>query len=194
MPRALAAAIVFAIACGGSSMPGPVATVTVTPTTATIAVGATQSFAATLRDASGNRASGLVTWSSSDSTIAALSATGVATGVKTGGPVTITAAVGSITGSAELTVTAAAAQPVTIEWSLNAETTTVTTTVSAGATVQWHNVDTQHSVVPDTVPPPISAGPAAQGSTYGAQVFSTPGTYHYHCGIHPTMHGTITVQ
>jgi plastocyanin len=34
--------------------------------------------------------------------------------------------------------------------------------------------------------------PLAVGSTYSI-VLTKPGTYHYHCAIHPTMVGTLTV-
>src|SRR5258708_32930329 len=64
MRRAFAAVVVFAVACGREQPAGgPVATVSVTPPTATIAVGATQQFAATHKDASGNLTRWTVTWS-----------------------------------------------------------------------------------------------------------------------------------
>jgi len=55
-----------------------------------------------------------VTWSSSDTTIATINTTGLATGVKAGGPVTIMAASGAISGTAPLTVTAGAPATITL--------------------------------------------------------------------------------
>ncbi|MGK2962004.1 MAG: Ig-like domain-containing protein [Gemmatimonadaceae bacterium] len=83
----------------------PVASVTVSPATASMAVGGTQQFTATLKDASGNTLSGrTVTWSTSDVSIATVnSATGVATGVAAG-TTTITALSAGKTGTASMTV------------------------------------------------------------------------------------------
>ena len=65
-------------------------------------------------------------------------------------------------------------------------------TVKAGDTVTWTNQDSvQHKVVSDNG---IFEGPAiGQGMTYSF-TFATAGTYTYHCGIHPSMKGTVTVQ
>ncbi len=69
----------------------PVATVTVNPASASVAIGAVQQFTATLRDASGNLLTGrAVTWSSSSPTIAGISVSGLVTGL-VAGPATITA-------------------------------------------------------------------------------------------------------
>ena len=85
----------------------PVATVTVSPASASLAVGATQQFTATLKDAAGNTLTGRpVTWASSAAAVATVSASGLATGL-VAGPATISASSGGITGSATLTVTAA---------------------------------------------------------------------------------------
>ncbi len=67
-----------------------------------------------------------------------------------------------------------------------------TITVKKGTTVTWTNRDgAPHTITGD------SGGPAsptlAQGQSY-SYVFSTPGTYPYHCSIHPGMRGTVTVQ
>jgi len=66
-----------------------------------------------------------------------------------------------------------------------------TLTVSAGATVTWTNSDTtQHTVTADDGS--FDSGTLAQGQTF-SHTFDTPGTYTYHCTIHPTMTATITV-
>lgn len=79
--------------------------VTVSPTIAGMTfLGDTRTFTATALDARGNAiAAGLIAWSSSDPTIATVTSGGVATG-RGRGTVTITAAVGTKTGSATLLV------------------------------------------------------------------------------------------
>ena len=88
--------------------PVPVASVTVTPATTSVATGGTVQLTATPKDANGNPLSGrVITWQSSDNTTASVSASGLVTGVKAGGPVTITAASEGQSGTAAVTVTAA---------------------------------------------------------------------------------------
>ena len=70
----------------------PVASVTVQPAPATVLIGATLQLWATTKDAAGNVLSGrTVTWTSSDTTVARVSAGGLVTGVAAG-PATITTA------------------------------------------------------------------------------------------------------
>ena len=69
----------------------PVASVSVAPASANIAIDTTQQFTATLRDANGNTVTGRdVNWSSSSNSIASINNSGLATGKRTG-DVTITA-------------------------------------------------------------------------------------------------------
>ncbi len=131
------------------------------------------------------------TWSSSNTAVATVDAKGVVSAVASGTSV-ITAKFGASTGQVTVTVGSAPAA-VTIDWNLGAETAPVTTTVAAGTPVQWHASDTSHSIVPDTTPPPDSVSVPA-GSTTAPQTITAKGTYHYHCGIHPTMTGTLVVQ
>jgi plastocyanin len=85
--------------------------------------------------------------------------------------------------------------PVTINWTLAAQTTTVVTALAAGTPVQWHNGDTTtHTIQPDTAPPPNAIAFINPAATSAQQTITTPGTYHYHCAIHPAMHGTLIVQ
>lgn len=72
-------------------VPAPVATITVSPTGATLAPGQTQQFTATTRDAAGNILSGRVTtWSISAPSIASISSTGLVTAL-VAGTATVTA-------------------------------------------------------------------------------------------------------
>ena len=66
--------------------------------------------------------------------------------------------------------------------------------VSTGTTVTWTNMDNVHHTV--TVDSGTSSGPnsgeLAIGQKYSYK-FTKPGTYSYHCMIHPEMHGTVIV-
>ncbi|HXJ63246.1 MAG TPA: cupredoxin family copper-binding protein [Actinomycetota bacterium] len=64
-------------------------------------------------------------------------------------------------------------------------------TVVAGTTVTWTNGDSvQHDVFAPTAG--LQSPVLSQNDSY-AHTFSTPGTYHYICSIHPFMHGTVVV-
>jgi plastocyanin len=65
-------------------------------------------------------------------------------------------------------------------------------TVKTGTTITWTNNDpASHTIVADAGA--FSSDPFAKGGTYQF-TFSQPGTYAYHCSIHPSMKGTIIVQ
>lgn len=82
----------------------PVASVSVSPSTASLTVGGTSTLNATLQDASGNTLSGrIVGWSTSDQAVATVSQAGVVTGVSAG-TATITATSEGQTGTASITV------------------------------------------------------------------------------------------
>jgi uncharacterized protein YjdB len=85
----------------------PVASVTVSPASASLVVGATQQFTAVTKDAAGNTLAGrTVTWASSNTTVAAVSGSGLATG-NAAGTATITATSEGKSGTATLTITSA---------------------------------------------------------------------------------------
>lgn len=86
--------------------PVPVASVTVSPSSPSVQVGATTQLSAVTRDASNNVLSGrVVTWASGNTGIATVSSSGLVTGVAAG-TTSITATSGGISGSANITVTA----------------------------------------------------------------------------------------
>lgn len=65
-------------------------------------------------------------------------------------------------------------------------------TVKIGSTVTWTNNDAAtHTITGDTGTT-LDSGNLATGQTY-SMTFTTPGTYGYHCAIHPFMTGTVTV-
>ena len=84
----------------------PVATVTLSPASASLAVGATQPLTATLKDAAGNVLTGRsVTWATSNAAVATVNGSGLVAGLVVGA-VTITATSESRNGTAAITVTA----------------------------------------------------------------------------------------
>lgn len=87
----------------------PVATITVTPTTPTVIAGGTRQLAATTLSAAGATLTGrAIAWSSSNTSVATVSSSGLALGVSPGNAV-ISATAEGITGSATITVSAPAA-------------------------------------------------------------------------------------
>ena len=107
----------------------PVASVIVTPLSATVSVGQTAQLTATLKDASGNVLSGrAVTWSSSDTTIARVSGSGVVTAVATGSA-TITATSEGQSGTSSVSVTPVSVASVAV--------TPASASVQVGQTVQF---------------------------------------------------------
>lgn len=70
--------------------------------------------------------------------------------------------------------------------------TPASVTVQAGDTVIWTNTgQAVHTVSADNGS--FDSGTLLSGRTF-AMMFSTPGTFAYHCNVHPSMHGTVVVQ
>lgn len=74
-------------------------------------------------------------------------------------------------------------------------------TVATGATVVWVNDSgVEHNVVFDNPGAAQAVGSGNSGNigsiSSGSQsrMFSTPGTYNFHCTIHAGMNGSVTVQ
>ena len=64
--------------------------------------------------------------------------------------------------------------------------------VAVGTTVTWTNADSAtHTVTADDSS--FDSNNLASGATF-TQTFSTAGTFTYHCKIHPSMKGTVTVS
>lgn len=63
--------------------------------------------------------------------------------------------------------------------------------VQVGGKVTWQNQDTApHTATADDGS--FDTGTIEQGKL-GSATFKEPGTFTYHCEIHPTMHGTVEV-
>lgn len=92
-------------------------------------------------------------------------------GGSSGTPVSI------VRGAEVLTTTAYAPNPVT---------------VAVGSSVTWTNTDsTTHTSSSDTGA--WNSGSIPPGGTF-TTTFNSPGTFKYHCSLHPNMIGTVTVQ
>lgn len=64
-------------------------------------------------------------------------------------------------------------------------------TVTAGETISWTNEDSApHTATADDGS--FDTGQLAKGAS-GSHTFTTAGTFPYHCAIHPSMQGTVTV-
>jgi len=64
-------------------------------------------------------------------------------------------------------------------------------TIQVGGKVIWKNEDsTSHTATADDGS--FDIGPIEEGKLK-SETFKQPGTYSYHCTIHPSMHGTIRV-
>ena len=67
-----------------------------------------------------------------------------------------------------------------------------TITVTAGTTVTWTNDDSaSHTVTADDGA--FTSDTLASGAAF-SQAFASPGTFAYHCAIHPSMKGTVIVR
>jgi plastocyanin len=65
-------------------------------------------------------------------------------------------------------------------------------TIKAGESVTWTNQDSAgHTVAGDNNE--FESGDLAKGASFRF-TFDKAGTYTYHCGIHPTMKGTVVVE
>ena len=109
-------AIVLFLGCPESpTAPPAVASVAVTPPSVSLTVHHTTQLAASARDAAGNPLSDRpITWSSSNTTIAQVSTTGLVSGMDVGGPVTITATSEGKSGTGAVMVTPPPVASVTV--------------------------------------------------------------------------------
>src|SRR6266576_3036035 len=113
----------------------PVASVAVSPATASVAVGQAVQLAATPKDASGNALSGrVVTWASSAPAVATVNGSGLVTGVAAGAA-TITAASEGQSGGAAITVTSAVTNPASVT------DLAVASVTDTSVTLSFHQVD-----------------------------------------------------
>jgi len=112
-----------------------------------------------------------------------------ATAVPTGGaPTTAPTAAGTAAGAVTCAQNLAAGQQVGISGNTFLPGSL---SVTSGTSVTWTNADSvNHTVTFDAGP---DCGQLSTGQSVTAQ-FPGPGSYAYHCKIHPSMHGTVTVS
>jgi plastocyanin len=68
-----------------------------------------------------------------------------------------------------------------------------TMAINAGDSIVWVNQDTVNHTSASDGALIWDSGNIAPGASY-KRTFTAPGTYNYHCGIHPSMKGTIVVH
>jgi len=163
--------------------------IAITPTAPSIAIGATQQFAATgvYSDGTTQNLTSSVTWSSSSTTVAAINAAGLASGVSAGST-TITATDNGATATSSLTVTATPpptlisiavtpANPSIAGGSTQQFTATATysdgTTADVTSTATWAS---SNNAVATIAPSGLATGVAAGAATISATVSGVTGT------------------
>jgi uncharacterized protein YjdB len=162
-------------AMAGSTSPASVAGVTVTPDSTDVKVGGTLQLAATPRDAAGIPLSGrAVTWTSSNTGIATVSASGFVTGVAPGA-VTITATSEGHSGMAAITVTAPPPPPLPPGCQVSS-----TTWVNTSFTAETRSFTATFDVTPNAASmdglTALSAAPASRNTDMALTVrFNTSG-------------------
>lgn len=121
--------------------------------------------------------------------VAACTSSGDTTTTGADATTTTAAATTTTTGEATTTTGEAAGSGVTIhDFAFNPGDITV----AAGTTVTWNNGDgVSHTTTSDD--DVWNSGSLSSGDTFEV-VFDEPGVYAYHCNIHRTMTGTITVE
>lgn len=125
-------ALMWLAACDSSTKPIPVASVTVSPSTATIIVGTPQALTATTQDAKGVTLNGrTITWTSNSPAVATVSTTGMVSTLSPGSAV-IQATSEGVSGSATITVLPVPVASVTVSLPAN--------TLEVGATMQAESV------------------------------------------------------
>ncbi|MEI6478350.1 MAG: cupredoxin family copper-binding protein [bacterium] len=66
-------------------------------------------------------------------------------------------------------------------------------TIKVGDSVTWTNKDSMAHTVTSSDGGPLSSSNLSTGQAYSF-TFNEKGTFKYHCAIHPSMTGTVTVK
>jgi plastocyanin len=183
---------------GGDSTITPiatVATVSVTGAGTSLAVGSTLQLTAVPRDANGAVLTGLAAaWSTSDQSRATVNSGGLVSAVAAG-PVTISATVSGIAGSAALTVTAPVINAnATVDATPNQAFDPAQVDITAGGTVTWRFGTLTHNVTFSGAAAGTPANIDNTTSANKAATFTTAGNFPYHCTLHAGMNGTVVVH
>jgi uncharacterized protein YjdB len=146
----LLTAVLLQACGGGSSSTSTVASITVSPTSGSVSVNGSQTFAATALDSNGQTVTGQTfTWASSNTAIATITSAGVATGIAAGSSQITASDAGVTSTAATLTVSPAIASvtlsplSATIKVGQTQQFTASATDASGNTVTQaqftWHN-------------------------------------------------------
>jgi uncharacterized protein YjdB len=146
----LLTAVLLQACGGGSSSTSTVASITISPTSGSVSVNGSQTFAATALDSNGQTVTGQTfTWASSNTAIATITSAGVATGVAAGSSQITASDAGVTSTAATLTVSPAIASvtlsplSATIKVGQTQQFTASATDASGNTVTQaqftWHN-------------------------------------------------------
>lgn len=171
-------------ATGVTVVPGPLATIVVTPAAATLAIGRTQQFTAVGRDSAGNTVSLTPTWSASGG--GSIGATGLFTAGTTPGSYTgaVKATSGTISATASLTVTVGPLASLTLS--------PASASVAVGQKQQF--VATAKDAAGNAVTATIAWTAAAGGSIDAAGLFTAGTTTGTFTGAVKATSGTVSAQ
>ena len=198
-PASIGLVFVLMVACAGedalSSPPAKVASVAISPSSASVAFGATTQLSATTKDASGNKLTGrTVTWSSSSTSIAAVSNSGLVSGVSAGSA-TISATSEGQTATAQITVTVVpvATTSVTVTNDISFEPQHIKVAPGAAVTWTWAVGNVNHNVT--FASSSITSSVTQSSGSFTTTMPTAAGVYDYVCTIHGIiMSGTVTVE
>jgi plastocyanin len=186
--------------CGGggdtTAPPGPIASVTVGGPATNVVVNGTLQLSATPKDANGTTLSGLpaATWASSNTSVATVGAsTGVVTGVAVGST-NITATISGIVSAPKAITVSVPPANATVAATTSQTFDPAQVDITAGGTVTWAFSSLTHNVTFTTSAAGTPANTGDQTSTNVSRVFTTAGTFTYHCTSHPGMNGTVIVH
>lgn len=196
----VAVAVTIGVGCGGDDGddgvgPTPVFTsVSISPASPTVAIGATQQLTAIAKDQNGANLSGATfTYQSGALNIATVTNAGVVTGVAAGtARITATGTVGTVTKTAFVDVTVAVPGATATVTAAGTSFTPSNVTITVGGQVVWQ-FSGDHNVTFSTSGSPANIPTRSSGSE--SRTFPTAGEFAYICTIHgQNMNGTVKVQ
>jgi len=177
---------------GGVVGPLPVASISVTGATTTFEIGQQLQFTAIPRSSNGNPVSGAaVTWSVSPQSVATVSATGLVTAIAAGSA-TVTASVGTVAGSAGLTINDSGIPFATTVSMPGNSFSPFAVTIRRTGSVSFDFPSEQHDVTFKAQAGAPANIPVSRRAVI-SRTFNVVGVFPYDCLIHPGMSGQVTV-